>query len=248
MSYGAHADDLLTTAAPRARTRAAATRCSCWPRGDQTDARADERLGHARHARHLQPGLRRPRRRSRPSRSSPTPFADIAAQTMVPVTHILWAHVWLGIATAPSTAPARSCAAQAREQARHDAADGRRAWRSSLSRAARDARRGQRSRLRRVRGMIDSGAGPRRLLDDGFALRMNNLKISASEQAPRICQRRAAICGIVGLQERHAVQRRAPPPRRAVGVADDRQRPHPRDERIDAARAQGRLSQARDRR
>ena len=29
----------------------------------------------------------------------PTPFADIAGQTMLPVSHLLWASVWLGIAT-----------------------------------------------------------------------------------------------------------------------------------------------------
>ena len=28
----------------------------------------------------------------------PTPFGEIAAQTMVPYSHILWSHVWLGIA------------------------------------------------------------------------------------------------------------------------------------------------------
>ena len=29
----------------------------------------------------------------------PVPFATIAAETMVPVSHDLWGHVWLGIAT-----------------------------------------------------------------------------------------------------------------------------------------------------
>ena len=53
---------------------------------------------------------------------------------------------------------------------------------------------------------------------------------------------RSASCGIVGLQERHAVQRRAPPARRAVGLPDGRQRAHPRDRRQPAADRQGGLS------
>ena len=32
------------------------------------------------------------------------------------------------------------------------------------------------------------------------ALRFNNLKIAASEQAPRVCQRAMAVCGIVGYK------------------------------------------------
>ena len=87
------------------------------------------------------------------------------------------------------------------------------------------------------------------------ALRFNNLKIAASEQAPRVCQGAMGVCGIVGLQERHAVQRRPPPARHDVGVPDGRQRAHPPDQRGAAADRQGRLSRvaelprpARDRR
>ena len=29
----------------------------------------------------------------------PAPFATIAAETMVPFSHILWAHVWLGLSS-----------------------------------------------------------------------------------------------------------------------------------------------------
>jgi acyl-CoA dehydrogenase len=34
----------------------------------------------------------------------------------------------------------------------------------------------------------------------GATLRFNNLKIAASEQAPRVCQGAMAICGIVGYK------------------------------------------------
>ena len=45
------------------------------------------------------PGFVVRRASSRPSRCWPTPFSAIAAETMVPVSHILWSHLWLGIAT-----------------------------------------------------------------------------------------------------------------------------------------------------
>ena len=57
------------------------------------------------------------------------------------------------------------------------------------------------------------------------SLRFNNLKIAASEQAPRICQGALGVSRHRRLQERHAVQRRAPPARLDVGplmVANER--------------------------
>ena len=33
-----------------------------------------------------------------------------------------------------------------------------------------------------------------------FALRFNNLKLAASEQAPRVCQGAMGVCGIVGFK------------------------------------------------
>jgi acyl-CoA dehydrogenase len=33
-----------------------------------------------------------------------------------------------------------------------------------------------------------------------FALRVNNLKLAASEQAPRVCQQAMGVCGIVGFK------------------------------------------------
>ena len=91
--------------------------------------------------------------------------------------------------------------------------------------------------------MIESGGEP----DDdvftlGFALRINNLKISASERAPRICTAALGICGIAGYKNdtpfsvgRHLRDALSA----ALMIA---QRPHPRHERSAAARAQGGLT------
>ena len=40
----------------------------------------------------------------------PTQFALVMNESMVPISHILWSHLWLGIATDAFTARARSCA------------------------------------------------------------------------------------------------------------------------------------------
>ena len=66
------------------------------PASDQLDARADGHVGPARDARHVLARLRRPRRRSRAEQVLPTPFSAVAAESMVPVSHILWSHLWLG--------------------------------------------------------------------------------------------------------------------------------------------------------
>jgi acyl-CoA dehydrogenase len=45
----------------------------------------------------------------------PQPFADISTQTMLPVSHILWGHVWLGIATEAFDLARRSVQSEARK-------------------------------------------------------------------------------------------------------------------------------------
>ena len=48
-------------------------------------------------------------------RSSDDPFADIASQTMLPVSHVLWSSVWLGIAAAAVDRARRFVRAEARK-------------------------------------------------------------------------------------------------------------------------------------
>ena len=53
-----------------------------------------------------------------------------------------------------------------------------------------------------LRDFSDASVGPigRRLSTMATILRFNNLKIAASEQAPRVCQGAMAMCGIVGYK------------------------------------------------
>ena len=53
-----------------------------------------------------------------------------------------------------------------------------------------------------LREFVDASEEPgrERLSTMAAALRFNNLKIAASEQAPRVCQGAMAVCGIVGYK------------------------------------------------
>ena len=127
----------------------------------------------------------------------PTPFSRVAAESMVPVSHILWSHIWLGLAT--------------------DAFDRARAFVRALAkqRPGDPPPVAQRlshlmSELSLLRAEVASGLDefvaaadqPDRewLSTMAAALRFNNLKIASSEQAPRVCQGAMAICGIVGYK------------------------------------------------
>jgi acyl-CoA dehydrogenase len=126
-----------------------------------------------------------------------TPFTRVSAESMTPVSHILWSHLWLGIAT--------------------DAFDRARAF----VRAAAKKSPGETppvavrlshlmSELSLLRAEVSSGLhdfveaseepGRERLTTMVSALRFNNLKIAASEQAPRVCQGALGVCGIVGFK------------------------------------------------
>jgi acyl-CoA dehydrogenase len=127
----------------------------------------------------------------------PAPFSRVASESMVPVSHILWSHLWLGIAT--------------------DAFDRARAF----VRAAAKQKPGTpppaalrlshvMSELSLLRAEVSSGLnefmsaseepGRERLSTMASALRFNNLKIAASEQAPRVCQGALGVCGIMGFK------------------------------------------------
>ena len=126
-----------------------------------------------------------------------TAFTRVSAESMSPVSHILWSHLWLGIAT--------------------DAFDRARAF----VRAAAKKSPGETppmalrlshlmSELSLLRAEVGSALndfveaseepGRERLSTMASALRFNNLKIAASEQAPRVCQGALGVCGIVGFK------------------------------------------------
>ena len=130
-----------------------------------------------------------------PEQALPAPFSQIAAESMMPASHVVWSHVWLGVAT-DAFERAR---AFVRSAARKTPVE-------QLPTAPRLAQ--LLSQLALLRAEVDSGlrafteawddAGRDYLTQATAILRFNNLKIAASEQAPVICQGALNLCGIAG--------------------------------------------------
>ncbi|MGH2868978.1 MAG: acyl-CoA dehydrogenase family protein [Solirubrobacteraceae bacterium] len=195
VSYGAYADDLLTTL--RRGTEAEA--------GDQVAVltRKDQNV--------LEPagtwdvmGMRGTcspgyvvRASFTPEQVLPAPFSRVAAESMVPVSHILWSHLWLGIA--------EDAFARARSFVR---ASAKRKPDEPLPAAQRLSH--LMSELSMLRAEVESGLaefvtaseepGRERLSTLASALQFNNLKIAASEHTADICRGALGVCGIMGFK------------------------------------------------
>ncbi len=133
-----------------------------------------------------------------PEQALSAPFAQIMAESMHPITHILWSHLWLGIAT-DAFDRARAFVRAATKGKSDDAPPPVAVRLSHLM-----------SELSLLRAAVDSGLaefveasaqpGREQLLTMTSTLRFNNLKIATSEQAPRVCQGAMGVCGIMGFK------------------------------------------------
>jgi acyl-CoA dehydrogenase len=127
----------------------------------------------------------------------PVAFAVIAPETMVPWTHLLWAHLWLGIATDAFERARRFVQGLARRNPGSTPPPATR-----LARLASD--------VARLRSYLDAATGEYTTLAYGdrreelasitYAVRINNVKINASESCAEICQAALGICGILGYK------------------------------------------------
>jgi acyl-CoA dehydrogenase len=125
------------------------------------------------------------------------PFATVAAESMIPVSHILWSHLWLGIA--------------------EDAFDRSRAFVRAAAKRTPGETPPAAQRLSRLSGelsllraLVESGRrdfeacaeGPAReqLSTLSSLLRFNNLKVAASEQTRDVCLGALDVCGIMGFK------------------------------------------------
>lgn len=139
----------------------------------------------------------------------PEPFSVIASRCMVPLSHLLWAATWIGIAADA----ARRAAACSKEKMRSAARSGT---------IAADVRLGQMYEgLAQIRGSLrqfaadyrDWGASDRRdgaeLDDVVMTIRANALKASVSAGAVRVAELALQICGMAGYSEegRYSVTR-----------------------------------------
>jgi acyl-CoA dehydrogenase len=195
VSYGAHADDLLTTLR-RSEMAEQSDQVLVLSRGDQTELEQTGTWDTIGMRGTCSPGFT-VRAHVSPDQVLPAPFSDVMNQTHVPISHILWSHVWLGIATDAferGRAFVRGLAKRSPGQP-IPAAIG-------LSRVM-----NQLSMLRaEVRSALDEferaseAPGRGRLGTMASILRFNNLKLAASEQAPLICSAILELVGIVGYK------------------------------------------------
>ncbi len=125
----------------------------------------------------------------------PVPFADISTQTMLPVSHILWSHVWLGIATEAFDRARKSVQSEARKNPGVTPP-------SALRLAELATLYEQLSSL--VHGaaltfeeIADDEEALSRL---SFTVSMNSLKVNASTMVVEIVGAALGICGINGYR------------------------------------------------
>ncbi len=195
VSYGCQADDLLVTARRQASASPHDQVLALLLRGDYvfTPAGIWDSLGMR--------GTCSPPASVEGSGAAwqivPEPFGDLAAHTMVPVSHVLWASCWLGVAT--------DAVAIARGKLRSEARAGSGAVPPAAQQLSATG-----AKLQLLRNEVTAAAddydrllavGDRAELGSlGTALRMNNLKLSASRLAVEIAADSLAICGIAGYR------------------------------------------------
>jgi acyl-CoA dehydrogenase len=125
----------------------------------------------------------------------PAPFADIAARTMIPFSHVLWSSLWLGVAS--------DAVSRARAFVRADARRTPGTMPPGAFRLAETV-----ADLGSLRATVREGLGDfERLQDDegalaelGFAIRMNNLKSVAAKMAPQVVAQALGVCGVSGYR------------------------------------------------
>ena len=125
----------------------------------------------------------------------PMPFAEIASHTMLPTSHVLWTSLWLGLAS--------DAVGRARAFVRAEAHRAPGTVPPSAHRLAETV-----AELGMMRATVHEGLrdferhqdDPDALAGFGFAIRMNNLKASASHLAPDIVARALGVCGVSGYR------------------------------------------------
>ncbi len=128
----------------------------------------------------------------------PGSFADSSAQSMVPYSHILWAALWWGIAADAFGKAAAFVRQSARKAAGTIPANAAHLAEASM---ALQAQRHNWTSLADEFDAIDTRPGGRQeLLGMGWALKMNHLKISASEATPKAVHSALQIIGILAYK------------------------------------------------
>ena len=128
----------------------------------------------------------------------PGEYADSSSQTMVPYSHILWSGLWLGIATDAMNRAAAFVRAAARRDPGTVPPTALRL--AELSNTLQSMRSNVHDVARDCQELQATAEGNESLLTIGFALKMNNLKISCSTLMVQVVHEALLICGIMGYK------------------------------------------------
>ncbi|MDP1980020.1 acyl-CoA dehydrogenase family protein [Undibacterium sp.] len=127
------------------------------------------------------------------------PFGDMSAQTVVPVSHLLWGGCWMGCAAAA----VNKARAFVRGQARANPGTVpptalRLAELVSMMQSLRTSVQACLTEYEALSVADDAAVGI--LTSMGYSLKMNNLKIDATQALPQIVTKALSICGILGYK------------------------------------------------
>lgn len=125
----------------------------------------------------------------------PGAFADSSAQTMVPYSHILWASLWWGIAADAVARAANFVRGQARQTPGSVPPTAQR-----LAQVWTQLQTMKQTWWAAAQAFDALGDDREPLMGMPWALRLNNLKVSCSEAAPRIVHRALQIVGVLGYK------------------------------------------------
>jgi len=128
----------------------------------------------------------------------PNDFAEIASLTMVPYSHILWSSLWWGIANDAYHRAARFVRGQARKNPGSLPPTATRL--AELSVQLQSMKNNWLATAMEFDDISTLSDAKTRLQDLRWALKMNNLKISCSDQAPEIVHKSLQIVGLLGYK------------------------------------------------
>ncbi|WP_288429250.1 acyl-CoA dehydrogenase family protein [uncultured Agrobacterium sp.] len=125
----------------------------------------------------------------------PKPFAEIAAQSMLATSHLLWSGVWYGIA-ADAVARAQAFVRAAARKSPGVTPPGA----LRLAEVSNKLQIVKSNVIAGIKAYEDTKTDPDRLMSMAFAIAMNNVKICSSETILEIINHAMLICGIMGYK------------------------------------------------
>jgi acyl-CoA dehydrogenase len=127
----------------------------------------------------------------------PVPYADIHSRTQHPVAHILWASLWVGLATDALNKARTFVRGEARKTPGVMPINATRLAEADL--VLNTMRSTLQATLSEYHALLEAG-NPDALSNFAFVIRVNNLKVTASQLVLDVVMRAMLICGISGYR------------------------------------------------